>query len=172
MINMQFRKSVPADAMMIGKVLSRSYNMSNILEGARTFCDETERGFNYIVAEEENHVVGVASWVAHGLPKHGLCEMDRLAVLPAYRGRGIATHIFNFLLDDATAFYESQGSRLRKLYLLTHATNETAQSLYRKLDFVHEATLRNHYYEGVDEYVFSMFPERQHHKKEEAPTSR
>jgi len=153
---MNIRKAVPADAEMVGSVLMSSYNISDIQEGTRVFYEETEKKINYVVAEEEI-IVGIASWIVHGLPKHGLCEMDRLAVLPEYRGKGIAKKLFSFLVEDAKRFYESNNSKLRKLYLLTHTTNGNAQGLYKKFGFSHETTLRSHYYGGLDELVFSMF---------------
>ena len=154
---MKMRRAIPHDAAMIGDVLASSYNIKDAAEGSDIFRDETERKFNYVVAEEGERVIGIASWVMHGLPKHGLCEMDRLAVLPEYRGMGIATQLFGFLARDADRFYKESGSSLRKLYLLTHATNKTAHSLYEKLGFKHEATLTKHYYPDKDEYIFSMF---------------
>ncbi len=159
---MELRKAVKTDAEMVGRVLVSSYNISDIQEGIRVFHEETEKKFNYVVAEEST-VVGIASWVAHGLPKHGLCEMDRLAVLPGYRSRGIAKKLFSFLVENAKGFYVSNNSRLRKLYLLTHAANGNAQELYKKLGFSYEAAFTDHYYDGVNELVFSMFFGREKH---------
>ena len=151
---MKIRKAEPADR--VGTVLEACYNISSAPEGEMVYLDEMRRGFNYLVAEE-GPVIGIASWVAHGLPKHGLCEMDRIAVLPEYRGRGIARSLFSALLNEAGEFYRERDFSLRKLYLLTHSSNTTAQELYRKLGFSQEATLPDHYYNGTDESVFSMF---------------
>jgi ribosomal protein S18 acetylase RimI-like enzyme len=93
----------------------------------------------------------------HGLLKHELCELDRIAVLPECRGKGIAKELFNKLIEDAKAFYEKNNSKLRKLYLLTHADNIRAHKFYEKLGFKHETTLKEHYYKDKDEFVFSMF---------------
>ena len=93
----------------------------------------------------------------HGLPKHQLCELDRIAVLPEYRGKGIARQLFNALIKDSKAFYKKNKSKLRKLYLLTHADNIRAHKFYEKLGFKHETTLKYHYYKDKDEYVYSTF---------------
>ncbi len=93
----------------------------------------------------------------HGLPKHQLAELDRIAVLPEYRGKGVERMLFKRLLEEAGNAYKEAGSKLRKLYLLTHASNARAQAFYKKLGFSHESTLKSHYYDGEDELVFSMF---------------
>ena len=93
----------------------------------------------------------------HGLPKHQLCELDRIAVLPEYRGKGIAQKLFNSMVKDAKVFYKKNKSKLRKLYLLTHADNTRAHKFYEKLGFKHETTLKQHYYKNKDECVYSRF---------------
>ena len=60
-------------------------------------------------------------------------------------------------LKDAKSFYRKHRLKARKLYLMTHADNTRAQKFYEKLGFKHETTLKEHYYEGKDEMVYSMF---------------
>ena len=93
----------------------------------------------------------------HGLPKHQLAELDRIAVLLEYRGKGVARKLFDALIKDAKAFYKKKKSKLRKLYLLTHADNTKAHKFYEKLGFKHEAILKEHYYKDRDEYVYGIF---------------
>jgi ribosomal-protein-alanine N-acetyltransferase len=93
----------------------------------------------------------------HGLPKHQLCELDRIAVLPSYRGKGVAKKLFNALVKDANTYYKKNKSKLRKLYLLTHADNKRAQKFYENLGFNHETTLKEHYYKNRNEFVYSIF---------------
>jgi ribosomal-protein-alanine N-acetyltransferase len=54
-------------------------------------------------------------------------------VLPANRGRGVATALVSFVIEQA----RKQG--VLRLTLLTDAQNERAQSLYRKLGFTESA---------------------------------
>ena len=110
-----------------------------------------------IVAEESGKIIGIVTWLMHGLPKHQLCELDRIAVLPEYMGKGVARELFDALVKDAKSFYRKKKLRLRKLYLLTHADNTRAHKFYEKLGFKHETTLKQHYYKDKDEYVYSMF---------------
>jgi len=154
---MNIRKANPKDAKGIANVLVQSYNIKNLKEGINVFKNETKKSHHYIVAEENKKIIGVVTWLMHGLPKHQLCELDRIAVLPEYRGKGIAHKLFDALIKDASSFYKKNKSKLRKLYLLTHADNIRAHKFYEKLGFKHETTLKEHYYKGKDEYVYSRF---------------
>ena len=118
---MKITKALLKDGKGIANVLVKSYNIKDIMEGVDVFKNETSRQYHYIIAEDKGKVIGLVTWVMHGLPKHELFELDRIAVLPEYRGKGIA------------------------------------QKFYEKLGFKHETTLKEHYYQGKDELVYSMF---------------
>lgn len=154
---MKLRTASAKDAEGIANVLVKSYNIKDLDEGVSAFKNEIKKQHNYIVAEEDKKIIGIVTWIAHGLPKHQLAELDRIAVLPEYRGRGVSKQLFEALIKDASDFYKKNNSKLRKLYLLTHADNERAKRFYEKLGFKHEATLRQHYYRDKDEFVYSMF---------------
>ena len=154
---MKIRRATIKDAKGIANVLIQSYNIKDLKEGTSVFKQEIKKNHNYIVAEENGKIIGIITWLMHGLPKHQLCELDRIAVLPEYRGKGVAKKLFGALVKDAKSFYKKNKSRLRKLYLLTHADNIRAHKFYEKLGFKHETTLKEHYYKGKDEYVYSMF---------------
>lgn len=154
---MKYRKADLKDAEGIANVLKNSYNIKTIEEGKRVFLDEINKKITYFVAEDNGKIIGIATWLIHGLPKHQLAELDRIAVLPEQRGKGVAQELFRYLIQDIDKFYKAQNSKLRKLYLMTHSSNARAQAFYKKLGFMHEATLKDHYYKGEDEFVFSMF---------------
>ena len=154
---MKFRKATSKDARGIAEVLVKSYNIKDLKEAIGVFKNETKKLHNYIVADDNGKIAGIVTWAAHGLPKHQLCELDRIAVLPEYRGKGAAKKLFNALIKDARLFYKKNSSRLRKLYLLTHSDNTRAHKFYEKLGFSHETTLKEHYYKNKDEYLYSMF---------------
>lgn len=154
---MKIRKANPKDAKGIANVLVQSYNIDYPKEGISVFRNETKKNHNYIVAEENKKIIGIVTWLMHGLPKHQLAELDRIAVLPEYRGKGVAHKLFDALIKDSKSFYKKKKSKLRKLYLLTHADNERAQRFYEKLGFKHETTLNRHYYKDKDEFVYSIF---------------
>jgi ribosomal protein S18 acetylase RimI-like enzyme len=153
---MKFRKATSKDAKGIANVLVYSYNIKDIKEGINVFKSETKKCHNYIVAND-GKIAGIVTWIVHGLPKHQLCELDRIAVLPEHRGKGIAKELFTELIKNAKSYYKKHNQKLRKLYLLTHANNKRAHKFYENLGFKHETTLKQHYYKNKDEFVYSMF---------------
>ena len=154
---MKIRKAKSKDAKGIANVLVQSYNIADLNEGILVFKNEAKKFYNYIVAEENGKIIGIVTWLMHGLAKHQLCELDRIAVLPEYRGKGVSKKLFDEMVNDAKRFYEKNNSKLRKLYLLTHSDNTRAHKFYEKLGFRHETTLKEHYYKDKDEYVYSIF---------------
>lgn len=154
---MVIRKATEKDADGIANVLLKCYNIKDLEEGKQVFLNETKKLHHYIIAEEGGRIIGIVTWAMHGLPKHMLAELDRIAVLPEYRGKGVSAALFNFLREDADNEYKKHGFKLRKLYLLTHDDNERAHAFYHKMGFKHETTLKQHYYKDKDEFVFSMF---------------
>jgi len=156
-LNKMIRKATVMDKEMIGIVLKESYNIDSVEEGMKVFEDELSRGIHYIVAIEDDRVVGIVTWYAHGLPKHELAELIKIAVLPEYQGKGVAKELFDGLVNEAKEWYSKRKSKLRKLYLLTHDDNVRAHKFYEKMRFKHETTLKNHYYDGKDERVYSVF---------------
>ena len=131
--------------------------MSDIKEAIHTFISEYDKGFHSIVAVKENKIIGLVSWLMHGLPKHGLFKLDRICILVQSRGSGIGSKIVHKLIEDAKVFYDHYGENIRKLYLLTHEDNITAHCFYEKIGFRHETTLKGHYYKEKDERVYSIF---------------
>ena len=114
-------------------------------------------GMNFIVAIENDKVVGLTSWIMHGLAKHGLIELDRIAVLPSCKGKGVAQELFSAIVKDADTTLQTNGGKIRKLYILCHASNSRAHAFYEKMGMKHETTLKNHYYKDEDEWVYSKF---------------
>ena len=129
---MLLRKANEKDSEQISKVLTSFYNM-NEEESKSTFENEIKKGHHYIVAEDEEKIIGLVTWLMHGLPKHQLAELDRIAVLSEYQGKGVAKELFNALLKEAKEFFKKHNSKLRKLYLLTHADNTRAHRFYEKM---------------------------------------
>ena len=145
------------DKNQIAEVLLGFYNMNDLDEAINAFLSELDKDFHYIVATENDKIIGLVTWFMHGLPKHGLFELDRICILSSSRGKGVGAKLVNRLVDDARKWYKKMGEDIRKLYILTHEDNINAHAFYEKIGFKHETTLKNHYYDNKDERVYSMF---------------
>lgn len=152
----KYRKADAKDKDGVAVVLQKNYNLKSAKEANDVFAEELSR-YNYIVAEDNGKIIGIACWRVHGLPKHQVAECGRVAVLPEYAGKGIATELFEEIVQDADKFYKTHGTKLRKIYVYVHSSNKKAQEFYLGLGLINEAVLKDHYYEGEDELVYSMF---------------
>lgn len=87
------------------------------------------------VARDQDRIVAMASLVYTVSTAEGgtAALFEDLFVLPANRGRGVATALVKFVIEEA------RKQRVLRLTLLTDAHNERAQSLYRKLGFTDSA---------------------------------
>lgn len=153
---MEIRKATVSDTEEIASLLVSFYNM-DFKEAKSAFVNERSKGHHYLVAVLDGKIVGIVTWLMHGLSKHGLCELDRILVSKDARGEGLGKKLLDALIKDASEFYSKFGGSLRKLYLLTHADNKKAQGFYEKIGFKHEVTLKEHYYSCKDEFMYSMF---------------
>ena len=151
------RNAKEKDAYQIANVLLDFYNMKNKEEATKVFINEREKEIHYIVAIEKNDILGLVTWLVHGLPKHGLFELDRICILGKSRGKGIGKKLVNALIEDARSWYMDRNEKARKLYLLTHEDNTNAHLFYEKVGFKYETTLKDHYYKNQDERVYTIF---------------
>ncbi len=152
-----YRTATLKDADQISSVLMDFYNMKDINEAYEAVVSEMGKDFHYIVALNDDVIVGLVTWLNHGLPKHGLFELDRICLLSESRGKGIGKGLVKELIIDADKWYKSKGGSIRKLYLLTHEDNVDAHIFYEKVGFDHEVTLKNHYYKDQNERLYSKF---------------
>ena len=152
-----YRKATLEDADQISLVLMDFYNMKDTNEAYEAVLSEMGKDFHYIVALNDDVIVGLVTWLPHGLPKHGLFELDRICLLSESRGKGIGKGLVEELIIDADKWYKSKGGSIRKLYLLTHEDNVDAHIFYEKVGFDHEVTLKDHYYKDQNERLYSKF---------------
>ena len=155
--NIVLREASYDDKEQIAKVLLDFYNMNDRDEAIKSFISELDKDFHYLVAEENGKIIGLVTWLMHGLPKHGLFELDRICILSDARGKGVGRKLVDRLINDAREWYDKEGGNIRKLYLLTHEDNKNAHAFYEKVGFIHDTTLKDHYYKNQDERVYVMF---------------
>ena len=155
--NIFLREASYDDKEQIAEVLLDFYNMNDHDEAIKSFTTELEKDFHYLVAEEDGKIIGLVTWLMHGLPKHGLFELDRICILSDARGKGVGRKLVDKLIMDAKKWYDKEGESIRKLYLLTHEDNKNAHVFYEKVGFVHDATLKDHYYKNQNERVYVIF---------------
>ncbi len=155
--DIQLRKATIKDISKVALVLNKSYNISSIKEGEEVFLEELKKNHTYLLAEKNSEILGITTYIIHGLPKHGLAELDRIAVMPNFRNLGIGKLLFAELINSLKNDYISKNSKLRKLYLLTHEDNLLARAFYEKLGLKYETTLNSHYYKDKNECVYSIF---------------
>ena len=151
------REATLKDVDQICYVLVDFYNMEDNAEAKKAFISEMEKDFHYIVATQNDKIIGLVTWLPHGLPKHGLFELDRICILSDARGKGVGRILVDELIVSANKWYAGLGHRMRKLYILTHESNVNAHKFYEKINFIHETTLSDHYYKGQDERVYVKF---------------
>lgn len=154
-MGVKFRKAKLSDAKQIGKILFDGYRISSIPEGIMVFKEEAKTGHNYLIAEDNRKIVGIIVWRRIGLMKHRLGKIMRFHVLPDYRG--IRQEMFESAVQALDKEYKKKKKNLRKLYVYLHSNNKEMTSFYKKAGLIQEARLKDHFYKGVDEVVFSMF---------------
>ncbi|MDP7116115.1 MAG: GNAT family N-acetyltransferase [Candidatus Woesearchaeota archaeon] len=154
---MKARKATKKDAAGVAKVLIDAYNIDTLKEGKEAFLTWLDENQEFIVVEDAGEIAGIASWTIHDLPKHELAELNKIAVLKKFKGKGHARTLFEEIVKEIKKFYKSKGFNLRKLYLLTHKSNGRARHFYEKLGFIYETELVDHYYHGENECVYSVF---------------
>ena len=106
---MIIRKAIKDDADQIADVMLDFYNMENSQEATNAFISEISKDYQYILALEGERIIGLVTWLMHGLPKHGLFELDRICILKESRGKGVGKMLVDSLIDDAKSWYHDNG---------------------------------------------------------------
>lgn len=100
-----------------------------------------EPGGEIFMALVDGKAVGTVALIPED---DGVLELTKMAVSPAYQGRGIANHLMLACIDYA----RSKATRI--IFLESHRSLTTALALYRKFGFVETPTDTNSEYARAD----------------------
>lgn len=120
--------------------LSPGWTASQLLDGL------AEDSSLYLAARSEDRLIGYVAfrWVVDE------AELLRLAVLPDYRRRGVASR----LLHEAENQLTRRG--VRQCYLEVRADNLGATSFYRRRGWIESGRRRQYYPDGDDALVLNL----------------
>ena len=100
---------------------------------------------NMVVYEEDNCILGVLGYYI----LFDDAQITTIATLKKARGKGIATKLIEYMIDDCNS------KECSVLSLEVRKSNLAAQKLYKKFDFI-EMNIRKSYYEDGEDAIFMM----------------
>ncbi len=118
-------------------------------------CFGTEAWSEQLVREQlvaDHHVVLVGHAIAYGVVSWlgDVADLDRIAVLPFARRRGIAGDLLEQLIEAA------RGLGAERMLLEVAADNDAATGLYRSYGFTTITTRTGYYPAGTDALVMQL----------------
>ena len=155
---MQIRKPTEEDAEKIGEFLEKCFKTTYEGQGKDAFLNELGRGHNFFILEVDEELKGVGSWTLRGLPHHEVIRINRLRVRKK-EDIELAKPLFRAMAEDADKFFKSKGFKLRKVFQLVHSNDQPMIDTLESLGLEKEAVIKEHFWKGINEYVYSMFLE-------------
>ncbi len=112
----------------------------------RTVLDDIERGISRVV-EQDGKIIATAAFLCEGEPTYGkidgewltdggYCVMHRFAVLPEYKGRGVAQYIMDCAADLA------RQNGFASIRIDTHESNVNMRRAIEKYGFTYCGIIR------------------------------
>jgi len=106
--------------------------------------NEISKGIsNYIVCVSCNDVIGYLSYRI----VFDEAELDRIAVLPNYRNKGIASLLMQEFIDNCSK------NKTLKITLEVRQSNENAILLYKKFGFSEDCIRKDYYFEPKENAI-------------------
>ncbi|MFA6553087.1 MAG: hypothetical protein WCT27_01540 [Patescibacteria group bacterium] len=151
-------KAMLKDSRMVAKLMKQKYSFRKLGEAEETFRKEMGQHHHFRIAWLDAEAVGLISWRTQGGVHHGVAELVRLAVSSSVpEPREVKEALFDIMVAEADSFYREHGIRLRKVFSMIHADNRHIREFFQDKGMRQEAVLKNHFYPGMDELVFSLF---------------
>lgn len=152
------RKATLRDSRVISELLAKKYKFSTPAEASRVFRMEYQQSHHFRLAESDGRILGILSWRPQGTLQHGVVELVRLAVVSDCPDpRQIKEELFDVMIAEADFYYRQHGARLRKIFSMIHADAKHVKKFFLDKGMQQEAVLHNHFYNGRDELIFSLF---------------
>jgi len=100
----------------------------------------------YVAENQDNEIVGYIHWSQKsGFRQEVVLELEQLAVLPKYHGKGIGTKLIKESLPQINCQLATRGAKIKHIIVSTRSDNY-AQKIYQKaIGAVVEATIRDLY---------------------------
>ncbi|CAN5720188.1 hypothetical protein BH10BAC2_BH10BAC2_17780 [soil metagenome] len=105
--------------------LTESHDLLILNDPKGTIID---RGGAIFLARSGNEIMGSAAIINEG---HGIFELAKMTVAPAFRGKGISKLLIEKCIDAANE------RNAKKLILFSNSQLQTAITLYKKYGFTH-----------------------------------
>jgi len=136
---LQIRDLLQEDNILLAKIIRDALTEFNAAKPGTVYYDETtdhlyevfkKEGSKYFVATINNEVVGGAGiYPTDGLD-YGTCELVKMYLSPAVRGKGVG----KFLMEKCIATAKQSG--YKKIYIETMPELKLAIPMYEKLGFI------------------------------------
>ena len=100
----------------------------------------------FVAEHGDGHIAGYIQWIQKsGFRKEAVIELEQIAVLPDFQGKGVGTKLINESLSNIKDYLKDQDSLLKSIIVTTRSDNQ-AQSLYKKvLNAEMAGTIKNLY---------------------------
>lgn len=157
MIMVCLREADVKDVEDLAKLHVECSSMENIDEAVKHVKSHFEAHYHFYVLEQNSSIIGLFEWIPKGRLKHGLVEIGRVGIAEEFRRRGFGTLLMEESIKKVQDFYKKRGLTLRKMFLLANQTNIPARKLWEKVGFQKEGILEDHYAEGRNEVIYSLF---------------
>ena len=155
---MDIRKTTEKDADMMGKFMENCYKTTHLGQGREVYLHEYKRGHQFFVLEVDSQPKGIGSWTLRGLPHRKVIRINRLGVSKK-EDIAYAKPLFRALAEDADQYLKSKGFKLRKVFQLVHSNDQPMIDILESLGLEREAVIKEHFWKGINEFVYSMFLE-------------
>lgn len=151
------RKATCQDGQLISHLLLKKYSFSSPKLAIDTYNHECSYQ-HYRIAVDNKQVVGLICWRVQGSNDHGVAELTRFAIdMNSDDPKYIKELLFDQMVAEADYYYKQRNSKLRKIFSMIHSDDKIIKEFFQNKGMQQEAILRNHYHNGQDELIFSLF---------------